>query len=460
MQSEIVSKNEVGYGKLSFLTKFSYGLGDFATGIVWSLVSSYLLFFYTDVFGLSGAVVAILLLVARVWDCFVDPIVGLIMERTKSKHGRFRPYILYGSVALGLFNILTFYTPNLGPTGKVIYAGVTYLLLGTFHSLVAVPYGALATVMTRDVDDRTALSAFRGGMGQVAGIVTGATVMPLITLLGNGNNQQGYFYASMVLTLIGVPMLLIVFKNCKEVIEPMAEERPKIKDSILAVVANKQLLLIFASVLIAVTAVFGRIGLVMYYAIYVLHRPDLIAVMFTMVSVGGLVGAFILPYIAKFVEKKTVMILGNLVSGVSFIIIYLTPATNINLILLFSFVASTSMGLAGMQYSMLADCIDDYQVKYGVRSDGAIYSVSSLVVKICNAVVGSASVIILTSIGYVANAEQTAETIKGINTLVNLAPGVIYLLGIIPLLFYKISKARATENSRILFERQNKGSNF
>lgn len=459
MQSEISSINEASYGKLSFLTKFSYGLGDFATGIVWSLVSSYLLFFYTDVFGLSGAVVAILLLVARVWDCFVDPIVGLIMERTKSKHGRFRPYILYGSVSLGLFNILTFYTPNLGSTGKVIYAGVTYLLLGTFHSLVAVPYGALATVMTRDVDDRTALSAFRGGMGQVAGIVTGATVMPLITLLGNGNNQQGYFYASMVLTLIGVPMLLIVFKNCKEVIEPMAEERPKIKDSILAVVANKQLLLILGSVLIAVTAVFGRIGLVMYYAIYVLHRPDLIAVMFTMLSVGGLVGAFILPYIAKFVEKKTVMILGNLVSGVSFIIIYLTPATNINLIILFSFVASTSMGLAGMQYSMLADCIDDYQVKHGVRSDGAIYSVSSLVVKICNAVVGSLSVIILTSIGYVANAEQTAETIKGINALVNLAPGVIYLLGIIPLLFYKISKARANENSRILFERQSKGSN-
>lgn len=165
MQSEIGYKNEVGYGKLGFLTKFSYGLGDFATGIVWSLVSSYLLFFYTDVFGLSGAVVAILLLVARVWDCFVDPIVGLIMERTKSKHGRFRPYILYGSVALGLFNILTFYTPNLGSTGKVIYAGVTYLLLGTFHSLVAVPYGALATVMTRYVEDRTSLSAFRGGMG-------------------------------------------------------------------------------------------------------------------------------------------------------------------------------------------------------------------------------------------------------------------------------------------------------
>lgn len=458
MQSEIVSKNEVNYGKLSFMTKLSYGLGEFACSVVWSLVSSYLLFFYTDVFGLAGAVIALLLLVARVWDCFVDPILGLIMERTNSRFGRFRPYILFGSVSLGLFNILTFYTPSFSPTGKAVYACVTYLLLGTFHSVVNVPYGALATVMTRDTNERTNLNAFRGVFGQVAGIVTGATVMPLITILGKGDNQHGYFYAAIVLSVIAMPMLFLTFKNCKEVVAPMKEERPTIKESLMAVAKNKQLLLVLACLCISLFAVFGRIGLVMYYAIYVVGRPDLIATMFTTLSVAGVVGASILPFVARFFEKKTVLGSGNVLSGIALIALYFTPASNITLIIALTFVACLSMGFSSMMFSMVADCIDDYQVKSGLRSDGAIYSFTSLTTKIVNAIVGSASVAILGLIGYVANAPQTAETVKGINALVNLAPGLIYLIALIPLFFYTLSKAKAMENTRVLLERQAKNS--
>ncbi|WP_160689615.1 MFS transporter [Clostridium sp. C2-6-12] len=459
MQNVIVNQEaETSQGKLSFMTKLSYGLGEFACSVVWSLVSSYLLFFYTDVFGLAGAVIAILLLVARVWDCFVDPMLGLIMERTKSRFGRFRPYILFGSISLGLFNILTFYTPQFSGTGKAVYACVTYLLLGTFHSVVNVPYGALATVMTRDTNERTNLNAFRGVFGQVAGIVTGATVMPLITILGKGNNQNGYFYAAIVLSVISMPMLFLTFKNCKEVIEPMKEERPSVKESLLAVVKNKQLLLVLSCLAISLFAVFGRIGVVMYYAIYVLGRPDLIAVMFTTLSIAGVCGAFVLPFIAKFFEKKTVLGLGNVLSGISFIALFFTPASNITVIIGLTFVGCLSIGFSSMMFSMVGDCIDDYQVKSGLRSDGAIYSFTSLTTKIVNAIVGSLSVAVLGLIGYVANAQQTPETIKGLNMLVNLVPGVIYLVALIPLFFYTLSKAKATENTNILIERQ-KASN-
>jgi len=447
-------------GNLSFLTKLSYGFGEFSASVVWSLASSYLLFFYTDVFGIAGGAAAVILLVARVWDCFVDPILGLTMERTKSKRGRFRPYILYGAVALAVLNILTFFTPDLSGTGKVIYAGVTYLLLGTVHSVVNVPYGALATVMTRDTHERTNLNAYRGVFGQVAGILTGAAVMPLITLLGHGNQQHGFFYAAIVLSVVSAPLLFLTYKNCKEIIEPALNERPSIKESLVAVGANKPLLLIIVSLFVVLLGVFGRIGTVTYYCIYVLNRPDLIAVSFTILSVCGAIGSFILPFIAKFFEKKTLLIVGSTITGIAFIAMYYTPATNINMIIVWTIISSLPTGFASpMVFSMVADSIDDYQVKTGIRADGAIYSFTSLSTKIASALVGAVSATILGAIGYVANKQQTPEVIHGINMLVNLGPGVVYILATIPLYFYKISKAKAMENTDELLKRRT-GADF
>ncbi|WP_026561016.1 MFS transporter [Bacillus sp. J37] len=441
--------------KLNFLTKLSYGFGEFSGAVVWSLASSYLLFFYTDVFGLAGGVAAIILLVARVWDCFVDPILGLIMERTKSKHGRFRPYILYGAFALCALNILTFYTPDFSMTGKIIYAGITYLLLGTVHSMVSVPYGALATVMTRDTEERTSLNAYRGVFGQVAGILTGAAVMPLIMFLGNGNQQNGFFYAAIVLSLVSAPLLFMTFKNCKEVIAPEAMEKPSIKESLKAVSSNIPLLLILANLFIVLMGLFGRLGTLTYYAIYVLNRPELIAVLFTLLSVCGAIGALFLPFVAKFMEKKTLMIFGTIISGVAFIAIYFTSSTNISMIIIWTIIACIPIGLASpLCFSMVADCIDEHQVKTGKRADGSIYSVFSLSTKIANAIVGATAASILGLIGYVANTQQTPEVVNGINMLVNLGPGILFILSTIPLFFYKITKARASENTQELLRRK------
>lgn len=408
--------------KLSFFTKLSYGLGDFAGSVVWNLASTYLLFFYTDVFGIAGGMAAIILLVARVWDCFVDPILGLIMERTKSKHGRFRPYILYGSLALCALNILTFYTPDLSGAGKVIYAMITYLLLGTVHSIVTVPYGALATVMTRDTNERTNLNSYRGFFGQVAGIVTGAALMPLIMFLGDGDQQNGFFYAAIVLSVFTAPLLFMTFKNCKEVITPSKEERPSIKESLMAVVSNKPVMLILISLFIVVSGIFGRMGTMVYYVIYVLNRPDLIAVLFTLLSVFGAIGATGVSFIGKFLEKKTVLVSGTIIAGLAWCGLYFTPFTNINAVYILTALSGVPIGFSGlMVFSMLADAIDDYQLKTGVRADGAIYSFSSLSVKIASALMGAVTASLLGAIGYVANTKQSPEVVDGINMLVNLS---------------------------------------
>jgi GPH family glycoside/pentoside/hexuronide:cation symporter/probable glucitol transport protein GutA len=282
--------------------------------------------------------------------------------------------------------------------------------------------------------------------------------MPLITVLGHGNQQHGFFYASIILSVISMPLFFITFKNCKEVITPTKEERPSLMDSLKAVGTNKPLMLIMITLLVVLMGLWGRLGTLTYYAIYVLHRPDLIAVFFTALSVTGAIGAIFLPYVSKYFEKKTIMIVGTLLSGLAFIAIYFIPATNITTVIVLSILSGIPFSFASpLTFSMIADCIDEHQVKTGVRADGAIYAFTSFSTKLASALVGALSGVALSAIGYVANKPQTAEALNGINVIVNLIPGILFIVAMIPLCFYQISKARATQNTEELLRRR---SNF
>lgn len=284
--------------------------------------------------------------------------------------------------------------------------------------------------------------------------------MPMITMLGNGNSQRGYFYAALVLSVISIPMLFLTYKNCKEIITPEKEERPSIKDSLMAVVSNKQLLIVISALFILFTGLFQRLGTLVYYCIYDLGRPDLIPVLMTLLSVCMAIGAFIPPIATKYIEKKTLLQMGLTITGLAFASMYFVPYTNTTMIIVLSVIACIPLGFNGiMIFSMTADCIDDNQVKTGLRSDGAIYSFTSLVTKISNALVGVISVAALGMVGYVANAQQTPEAINGINTIVNLIPGILFLIAVIPMCFYKITKERADKNSSILVERHKERAN-
>lgn len=456
MDINIKSQAKENTGKLSFGTKLSYGMGDFASNLSWGLVASYLNFYYSDVFGLPTVLIGVLLLVARVWDCFVDPIVGLVIERTNTRFGRFRPYILFGAIVFAIFNTLTFTTPSFGGTAKIVYAFITYIILGTVYSVVNVPYGALATVMTRDTEERTSINSFRGVLSSAAGIVTGALVMPLIQLFGHGNNQRGYALTALTLSLITLPMFFMVFKNCKEVITPAKHEKPKVRDSLKSVVANKPLLLISTSLFFAFSALFGRIGMVIYYYLYNMQRPDLIAIFMTSISISCVFGAFIVNFIAKKIEKRTVLIIGNSISAIALVLMYIFPATNVPLQLVLTFVANVPIGfLTPIVFSTVADCVDYGNLKTGTRADGAIYSFVSLVMKISTAVIGSVCMVALSFIGYVANQAQSVETINGLNFMVNIAPAILFILATIPMYFYTLSKKEASRISDELVARNN-----
>jgi len=454
MKSDEVSVGKIS--KLSFKTKFSYGIGDLASNISWGLVSSYLLIFYTDVYGLSAAVAGTLILIARVWDIFIDPIVGLFVERRDSKFGRFRPYILIGAVLTAIFNTLTFVTPSFSDTAKIAYACITYIILGTVYSVVSISYGALATVMTNDTNERTSLNSFRGFFASISNVIVGASVMPLVSILGNGNNQIGYALTALVLSLISIPLYLMVIKNCKEVIQPPKSQYPSIKESVMAVATNKPLLMAMIFLLLMFTALFGRLGIVVFYYIYVLGRPDLIALLMMGFGIFTALGAILVSFLANHMEKKTLLIVSCGISAVGLIAMYFTPSANVMMITILTLVYSISVGFCSpMIFSIIGDCIDDNECKTGKRADGAIYSMTSLITKVSSAIIGGLTAFSLASIGYVPNAQQSASAINGINIVVNVIPAVLYIAAMLPLFLYGISKARAMENSKELERRRN-----
>jgi len=430
-------------GRLSIGTKISYGLGDFASNMSWQLVTAFLTFYYTDVFGLSAAIVATLLLVARGWDAVLDPVIGLVMERTHSKYGRFRPYILYGGPLLAIFNILTFHVPSFEGTTKIVYAFIVYMLLNTVYSLVNVPYGALATVMTRNPDERTSLSSYRMLFTTIASIVIGGATMPLLQSLGGGDNAKGFFYTAVLYSVCAVPLFYLVFRNCKEVIMPAKTEKPTLKESLVSVISNLPLACSLGTIFFVFMSLFGRMSILIYYYIYVLNRPDLIGILMMLFGACQVAGTLTVNAIAEKFEKKTLTMFGAGCSGIGVLVIFFTNFSNIPVIFAGTVVWGFFMGMTTpMLISTAADCIEYGEWKSGARADGAIYAALNLIMKFAMTVVGAGSMIALGYIGYIPNAAQNAQTIAGLNTLANLVPAVSLFLAVASMLFYSISKEK------------------
>ena len=199
--------------KLSFKEKVGYSLGDTASHFVWDMVGFWLLFFYTDVYGISAAAAGTIMLIARFWDMAIDPLIGIVSDRTNTRWGKFRPYILFGAVPYAILAILTFTTPNLGEVGKIIYAGATYVLLMTAYAAINLPYSALGAVMTDDTYERAGLNTYRFIAGFTGQFVVTGLALTLAEFFGNGNKAQGFQYTVFMFAVISLLFFFYHFQN-------------------------------------------------------------------------------------------------------------------------------------------------------------------------------------------------------------------------------------------------------
>ncbi len=428
-----------GVKKASKLAVVCYGLGDLASQFIWTFVGSYLTIFYTDVVGFAPIVVSAIMLIARVWDAVNDPMMGAIAENSRSKFGRFRPWIAFGCPFLAVFAVMTFINVGNG-VGGIIFSGLVYIIAGMLYTLVNIPYSSLAAVMTEDSKQRNTIGVSRNiGMNIGMIIVNACSAGMALHFSGDGAEVatgHGYMMTAIVYSIIAIPLFLIVFFTSKEVIIPTTETRKlNPKETLSGMVKNKYLMVIFIVSTIQMVAFMGRISITTYYVIYCLGAFTLISLIMTIPSIGGIVGSFVVAPLANKFGKKKVLAGCLIGQGIGLLVVYLAPFTNLTQIIIGHCIYGIFNCGFPICLSMVADCVDFWESKTGVRQDGSYYATYGLSTKFGNAIGSAFGILVISGFGYVAGSmEQSAKALSGINLTVNLIPAVLLIAAAVALL--------------------------
>lgn len=425
----------MGTDKLaSKLAVYCYGAGDFASQLIWSYLGAYLTIFYTDKVGLAPSIIAAILLGARVIDAFNDPVMGAIAERTHTKYGRFRPYLAFSSPLLAIFSVMTFTNPyNGASTSGIFWALGTYIITGILYTSVSIPYSALSGVMTTNSYQRDKINSSRNIGMNLGMIFVNALSVPLALYFSGSQAKSitlhGYTMTAIVYALLSLPLFWLVFFTAKENIQPDKNRAtPTLRETFKNLICNKYLMIVTLIMLIQMTAFMGRIAVSAYYVIYCLGSYALIAIFFTIPSIGAVIGSTFVPYMANKYGKKNILMGSMIIQAFGLLIIFLSDFNNLTSV----FIGCAIFGLFNVGFpltlSMVAESVDYMEQKTGIRTDGTAYATYGLSVKIGSALGGALGVLILGLYGYVANKSQTIDTLNGINIVVNLIPAILFFI--------------------------------
>jgi len=428
--------------KLGWSEKLGYAAGDMASCLFFGIFMNFLAIFYTDVFGIAPAALGTMLLITRTWDWINDPIMGAIADRTNTKMGKFRPWILWMIVPYMVFGVLTFTTPDVGPTMKLVYAYTTYTILMMIYTAINVPYGALMGVMTAKSEQRTVLASFRF-VGANTGIFTVTLLLPyLVKTIGRGDVQFGYTGALIVLSLMAGALFFATFKTCHERIRPVEQKQETFREEIKQLLRNGPWLVVIALSILTVLGQAIRATSTLHYFKYVVGREDWGTKLLLYNAVAAVVAVLLSKNICSYIGcKRRAYIILNLIFAGLLVWFYFIPITSFPTMivnqLLMAFVAAPMMPIF---WSMIADTADYGAVKFGHRSTGIIFSAGTASQKIGWTVGPAIAMIILGAAGYVANTEQKPETLQTLRMMMSIYPAVFAVLTAVATCFYKIDR--------------------
>lgn len=435
--------------------RISYGLGDTASNLIFTVVTTYLMFFYTDVFGLNVAAVGTLFLVARLIDALDGPLFGVLIDRTSTKWGKSRPYFLWLSVPFGIVAILTFMTPDLSPTGKLVYAYVTYIALGILYAGVNIPLSSLLPSLTSNSKERTVVNTYRMVGGQGGAFIVNAAVLPLVAFLGGGNQQQGFLYTMTLFAVVGVLLFMITFANTRERVQPKNGNRPiPFKEGVKALKGNwPWWILLVVNVLLFISTIVMNQSTI-YYLRYNLDRADLVPVLNGLSSLM-LVGIIVVPFLAGKIGKRNTLLLGFLLAAAGQIVIY-AGAEFMSVPLMVTGRSAAKIGLgvvAGLKFAMIADTVDYGEWKTGVRAQGLLMAASTFGVKFGMGLGGAIAAWVMSIGGYVPNQPQTASALTALEFNFVWVPLICFALSIILTMFYRLDKEEETMKAELQQDR-------
>ena len=432
--------------------KLCYTSGNVAAVLVNTTLSSYLMYFYTDILGIAASAAAAIFLFSRIWDAFNDPLMGMVADRTRSRWGTYRPWIIWVALPMTICGILCFTAPDFSYTGKLIWAWVTYIACGMCYTGIYIPYGVMNNVMTRDMNQRLTLATFRETGSDIASMIIGFTTMPLVLAIGHGNEAKGFQGTMTVYSLIGLACLLICFLGIRERRAPEISKLT-LKESIGSLKGNKPALVIMLAMIVMNGIVMYEFSWFVYYIKYFLHRMDLQPIIMTMIPGVALICKFIINPIAQKVGKKPMLIVGSfiyLLDGILFL------AAGSNLVLAIIACAGFGAGLTFffvMVWGSVPDIVEYGEWKTGIRAPGFLYSMGTLSNKLGLGFSGLLAGWMLTAINYVPGAEQTAAVQHGIYHSTGIPLIVAGILCVILFLFYDLTQEKYNEILTELAER-------
>ncbi|MHB3162410.1 glycoside-pentoside-hexuronide (GPH):cation symporter [Klebsiella pneumoniae] len=441
---------------LSVREKIAYGLGDTGCNFVWQTAMLFLAYFYTDVYGLSPAHMGTMFLSVRIIDGILDPVMGYIADHTRSKHGRYRPFLLWMAVPFGIACIMVFFVPDLGETGKIIYAYVSYTCLMLAYTAINVPYCAMATTLTRDSEERVSLQSWRFALGMTGGLLVVVVAQPLVSLIGQGNLQKGYLGAMTVMGVGAVLLFFFSFANTRERYLVEMENNQSIAKDISLLLKNNQWRILFFTNVVLLTGAVMKSAATMYYVNVVLGRTDLVTLFMTAGMLACIVGALLSgPLLGKYEKVKAWRII-TFLSGLLSISIYFIPSSNITLILiLVTLLAGVGMSTSPLLWSMMSDLVDYEKSRSNRSLSGLVFSTTLFAIKLGMALAGAIVGWSLAWSGYVGGQTvQAPQTATVISLLFNVLPGIISIFLSFFMALYTLDSGKLKEIAASLLKQE------
>ncbi|MEO1261595.1 MAG: MFS transporter [Bacteroidota bacterium] len=483
--------------KLTFREKIGYGLGDTACHFAWDMAGMFLFFYFTDVYGISAAMAGTIMLVARVWDAISDPLIGIISDRTQTKYGKFRPYMIWFAIPMGISLVLLFTTPDFEETGKIIYAIAMYLLLSTTFTAVNLPYSALSGVMTADSAERTELNQYRFFLGFIGMFIVSFTMVFKNNLIMDDvlqyaqsvnlpqealvfiqehnwgearlldtsggladiivqNERRAFQFIAIVLAVIGTILLFISFSLTKERIQPPAEQESNLVEDLKNVVGVQAWLILFILGIITFVLINIQGAVINQYFKYYVGNENDATILYTATTVSLIVGVlFAIPLTKKF-EKRTVYLACSAVSGLLTIALYLPGKDDFYMLHIINILSKLAIApTIPLLWAMIADTADFSEWKNHRRATGLFFSATTFAQKIGGGVAVGLAGWLLTMANYDGAAiQQTDESILAIKLSFSVIPGTLYLLTAVLLFWYKLDDQTVEKIKLELTERR------
>jgi glycoside/pentoside/hexuronide:cation symporter, GPH family len=443
--------------RISIKEKIGYSLGDAAANFIFQTLLALQLSFYTDTFGLTAAQAGTLFLVVGLGAACLNPVMGVIADRTTSRWGKFRPWLLWTAVPFGVISVLTFTTPHMSVGSKLAYAWITYTLLRVIYVVNNVPYASLMAVLSGDPDERNSIASWRQIFANSVGFIVGSLAVPMVGYFGAGDSAKGYQWTMGIFSALCVVMFLIAFATTKERIQPDPGQKSSLALDLSDLMKNGPWIALFLATTCYFAAIVMRSGVMLQFFTYNAHNKLGFSWLNGFGLTSLLIGVTFSTPLSRRMGKRNLLMLSMVLTGIFNAALLFIPATSTVAIIATEVLRQFAYGWScPIIWSMMADVADYGEWKTGRRATGTVTAAVVFALWAGLALGGAIAGWLFDAYGYVPNAEQTPRALQGILLTASVYSALAFFATALCMLFYPITRAKNQEISKELAERRKK----